>query len=99
MPKPLEERLAADRARREASAAEAAREREAARMVKVQMGRLEVTHSDCLRRIVGVKLTDRHRLETIREQCGTSSLDLMVRRRTLQWMGHVLRMDEVACHG
>eukprot|EP00955_Chlamydomonas_euryale_P101239 365333-Chlamydomonas_euryale.AAC.4 len=58
------------------------------------MGRLEVTHSTCLRRIVGVKLTDRHRLETIREQCGTPLLEVMVRKRTLQWMGHVLRMDE-----
>eukprot|EP00955_Chlamydomonas_euryale_P112285 366122-Chlamydomonas_euryale.AAC.17 len=58
------------------------------------MGRLEVTHSNCLRRIVGMKLTDRHRLKTICEQCGMSSLELMVRRRTLQWMGHILRMDE-----
>eukprot|EP00955_Chlamydomonas_euryale_P064293 358929-Chlamydomonas_euryale.AAC.4 len=58
------------------------------------MGRLEITHSNRLRRIVGVKLTDRHRLETIREKCGMSSLELMVRRRTLQWTGHVLRMDE-----
>eukprot|EP00955_Chlamydomonas_euryale_P037272 350708-Chlamydomonas_euryale.AAC.5 len=49
----------------------------------------EVFHSDCLRRIVGVKLTDRHALETTREQCGTSSLELMVRRRALQWMAHV----------
>eukprot|EP00955_Chlamydomonas_euryale_P012451 134098-Chlamydomonas_euryale.AAC.1 len=32
---------------------------------EVQMGRLEVTHSNCLCRIVGVKLTDRHRLETV----------------------------------
>eukprot|EP00955_Chlamydomonas_euryale_P084657 363993-Chlamydomonas_euryale.AAC.2 len=58
------------------------------------MGRQEDTDSNCLRRIVGVKLTDRHRLETIREQCGMSSLELMVRRQTVQWMGHVLRMDE-----
>eukprot|EP00955_Chlamydomonas_euryale_P116103 366399-Chlamydomonas_euryale.AAC.9 len=43
----------------------------------VQMGRLEVTHFDCLRCIVDVKLTDRHKLETIHEQCGTSSLELM----------------------
>eukprot|EP00955_Chlamydomonas_euryale_P030576 322074-Chlamydomonas_euryale.AAC.1 len=61
---------------------------------EIQMGRPEVTHSKCLRRIVGVKLTDRHRLEAICEQCGTSSLELMVRRWTLQWMGHVLRTDE-----
>eukprot|EP00955_Chlamydomonas_euryale_P096296 364999-Chlamydomonas_euryale.AAC.19 len=57
---------------------------------EVQMGRLEVTHSNCLRRVVGVKLTDRHRLATIREQCGTSS---MFCRWTFQWMGHILRMD------
>eukprot|EP00955_Chlamydomonas_euryale_P012760 137882-Chlamydomonas_euryale.AAC.3 len=58
------------------------------------MGRLEVTHSSCLSRIVGMKLTDRHRLETICEQCGTSSLELMVHKQTLQRMGRVLRMDE-----
>eukprot|EP00955_Chlamydomonas_euryale_P115402 366346-Chlamydomonas_euryale.AAC.7 len=55
---------------------------------------LEVTHSNCLRRIVGLKLTDRNRPETIHEQCGMSLLELMIRRLTLQWMGHVLRMDE-----
>eukprot|EP00955_Chlamydomonas_euryale_P118890 366565-Chlamydomonas_euryale.AAC.7 len=51
--------------------------------MEVQMGRLEVTHSYCLRHIVGVKTTDRHRLETIREQCGTSSLELIVCGRTI----------------
>eukprot|EP00955_Chlamydomonas_euryale_P079461 363302-Chlamydomonas_euryale.AAC.14 len=65
---------------------------------EVQMSRLEVTRSTCLRRIVGVKLTDRHRLETVREQCCTSSLVLIVRRRTLQWIRHVLRMDEGRPH-
>eukprot|EP00955_Chlamydomonas_euryale_P083281 363828-Chlamydomonas_euryale.AAC.15 len=58
------------------------------------MGRLEVTHSNCLSCIVEVKLTDRHRLETLSEQYGPSSLELMVRRWTLQWMGHILRMDD-----
>eukprot|EP00955_Chlamydomonas_euryale_P004774 51205-Chlamydomonas_euryale.AAC.1 len=58
------------------------------------MGKLEITHSNCLCRIVDVKLTDCHRLETIRKQCGTSSLELMVRRWTLQWMRRVLLMDE-----
>eukprot|EP00955_Chlamydomonas_euryale_P030043 316755-Chlamydomonas_euryale.AAC.1 len=37
---------------------------------EVQIDRLEVTHSNCLNRTVGEKLTDRHRLETICEQCG-----------------------------
>eukprot|EP00955_Chlamydomonas_euryale_P034172 349707-Chlamydomonas_euryale.AAC.1 len=61
---------------------------------EVQMGRLEVTHFNCIHRIVGMKVTDRHRLETQREQCGMSSLELIIRRRILQRMGHVLRMDE-----
>eukprot|EP00955_Chlamydomonas_euryale_P102150 365396-Chlamydomonas_euryale.AAC.28 len=43
---------------------------------------------------VYVKLTIRHRLETIREQCRTSSIELIVCRWTFQWMGRVLRMDE-----
>eukprot|EP00955_Chlamydomonas_euryale_P043579 352629-Chlamydomonas_euryale.AAC.1 len=60
---------------------------------EVQMGRLEVI--PC---IVGMKLTDRHRLETICEQCGTSLLELMVRRRTLQWMGYCEWM-RIAYHG
>eukprot|EP00955_Chlamydomonas_euryale_P027188 286674-Chlamydomonas_euryale.AAC.3 len=47
------------------------------------MGRLGVARSNCLRRIVGMKLTDRHRLEAIHEQCGRSSLELIVCRRTL----------------
>eukprot|EP00955_Chlamydomonas_euryale_P045597 353185-Chlamydomonas_euryale.AAC.1 len=58
------------------------------------MGRLEVAHSNCLRSIVGVKLTDRHKFETIRDKCATSSMELMVHRRTLQWMGHISRVDE-----
>eukprot|EP00955_Chlamydomonas_euryale_P062177 358304-Chlamydomonas_euryale.AAC.2 len=58
------------------------------------MDRLEVAHSNCLRRIVGVQLTDRHRLESIRERCGISSLELMICRLTLQWKGHILQMDE-----
>eukprot|EP00955_Chlamydomonas_euryale_P080265 363402-Chlamydomonas_euryale.AAC.6 len=45
---------------------------------EVQMGRLEVTHYNRLRSIAGVKLKECHRLENIHEQCGTSSLELMV---------------------
>eukprot|EP00955_Chlamydomonas_euryale_P057523 356802-Chlamydomonas_euryale.AAC.1 len=35
-------------------------------LTEAQMGRFEVTLSNCLRRIVDVKLTDRHRHETVR---------------------------------
>eukprot|EP00955_Chlamydomonas_euryale_P096753 365029-Chlamydomonas_euryale.AAC.15 len=41
---------------------------------EVQVGRLEVTRSSCPCRTVGMRLTHRHRLETVRGQCGTSSL-------------------------
>jgi len=57
-------------------------------------GQLEVTDCSCFRRIAGVKLADRYRLENVREQCGTSSLKLIVGRRTHQWVGYILRMDE-----
>eukprot|EP00955_Chlamydomonas_euryale_P092722 364735-Chlamydomonas_euryale.AAC.1 len=60
---------------------------------EVQMGRLQLSHSGNLCRIVGVKLTDRHSLRT-REQHGTSSLESMVRGRTLSRIMHILRMDE-----
>eukprot|EP00955_Chlamydomonas_euryale_P098331 365137-Chlamydomonas_euryale.AAC.7 len=48
-------------------------------------------NSFCLRRIVGVKLRTATGLR-LHEQCGTTLLEFMARR--LQWMGHVLRMDE-----
>eukprot|EP00955_Chlamydomonas_euryale_P039655 351479-Chlamydomonas_euryale.AAC.30 len=35
-----------------------------------------------------------HKPETTHEQCGTSALKLMLRRRALQWMRHTLQMDE-----
>eukprot|EP00955_Chlamydomonas_euryale_P036025 350318-Chlamydomonas_euryale.AAC.4 len=56
-------------------------------------GQTQGDSANCLGRIVGVKLTDRHRLENMREKYGTSSRELMVRRKALQWMGHVLRKD------
>eukprot|EP00955_Chlamydomonas_euryale_P086241 364199-Chlamydomonas_euryale.AAC.3 len=61
----------------------------------MHMGRREVTHANFLHRVVGVKLTACHRVETLREKYGTSSLALMVRKRALQWMGQVLRMDRL----
>eukprot|EP00955_Chlamydomonas_euryale_P100239 365270-Chlamydomonas_euryale.AAC.22 len=42
-----------------------------------------------LRCIVGVKLTDRHRLATMREQCGTSSLELMAVDKPFGGWAHI----------
>eukprot|EP00955_Chlamydomonas_euryale_P067153 359761-Chlamydomonas_euryale.AAC.2 len=66
---------------------------------ELQMGRLEVTQPHCLRRIVSVKPTGRHRLDIVRERCGTSSLEWMVRRRTLQSLSTDCKWTRIACRG
>lgn len=54
------------------------------------MERLERVHSSCLRRIISVRLADRHRFVDSQEPCGTVSLA----DHLTWWLGHVLRMDE-----
>ena len=53
---------------------------------------LEVAHSSCLRRIMGVDLSARHTMAHVREVCGTHPVRLMIVKRTFQWLGHVARM-------
>lgn len=53
---------------------------------------LETAHTACLRRIMGVSRADRHRLQHIRTVCGSQPLELMLIKRTFQWLGHVMRM-------
>jgi hypothetical protein len=59
---------------------------------KTQLTRLEVAHSNCLRRILGVRLSDRHRLTYIRQACDTEPIVSLVAKRSMQWLGHVMRM-------
>ena len=58
-----------------------------------QMCVLEHSHSQCLRRILGIELRGHHRLTYIREACGCGSLEIMIAKRSLQWLGHIARMS------
>ena len=57
-----------------------------------QVHTLETAHSVCLRRIMGVSTVDRHTLQHIRTTCNCQPLELMLIKRTFQWLGHVARM-------
>jgi Reverse transcriptase (RNA-dependent DNA polymerase) len=56
--------------------------------------KLETAHSACLRRIMGVDLTARHTLNHIRKVCGSQPVELVIVKRTFQWLGHVARMPD-----
>jgi hypothetical protein len=62
-------------------------------MTKAQIQQLEVVHSACLRTLIGAKRSEHRTLMSIREQCGMPSLELIIIQRTLQWLGHVARME------
>ena len=55
--------------------------------------RLQVFEHSCLRRILGVRLTDRLRNEELRRRCGLSTLSATVQERRLRWFGHALRKN------
>jgi hypothetical protein len=58
-----------------------------------QLQKLERVHSYCLRRLLGVKLSDRHSNVHIRKQCGIASLATILASYRLRWLGHVGRME------
>ena len=55
---------------------------------------LEVVHSNCLRRIMGVNINDRHTLSHIYSVCQSQPIVLTIVKRTFQWLGHVCRMSD-----
>jgi hypothetical protein len=55
---------------------------------------LERVHTSCLRRMLGVKLSDRHTNVQIRAQCGIVSLAAILTAYRLRWLGHVGRMEQ-----
>ena len=59
-----------------------------------QLQQLERVHSSCLRQMLNVRVSDRHRLVDIRAMCGTVSLADYLTAARLRWFGHVMRMDE-----
>lgn len=59
-----------------------------------QLLMLERVHTSCLRRILGVRVCDRHSNVHVREVCGIASLANILRAYRLRWLGHVCRMQE-----
>jgi hypothetical protein len=62
-------------------------------LTKAQIQQLEVVHSACLRTLIGARRSEHRTLISIREQCGMPALELIIIQRTLQWLGHVARME------
>jgi hypothetical protein len=56
-------------------------------MMQTQQKRLEVAYRSCLRRILGVKVTNWHRLTH-----KAKPLTLLLRQHRLRWLGHVARL-------
>lgn len=54
---------------------------------------LERVHTSCLRKMLGVKLIDKHTNVQIRAQCGVVSLAATLTAYRLRWLGHVGRME------
>src|ERR1044072_3697284 len=59
-----------------------------------EISRLEVFQMKCLRTIIGVTKFDHKRNEDVREQTGQCTVEELVRRCRLRWLGHVARMGE-----
>ena len=56
--------------------------------------RLERMQNKCLRRILHIRISDRHSMADIRLRCGVISIMQQLKAERLRLFGHVLRMDE-----
>jgi hypothetical protein len=63
-------------------------------LTKEQSQTLERVHTSCLRSILGVRLSDRHRNSHIRESCGIATLSAYITANRLRWLGHVGCLDK-----
>jgi hypothetical protein len=63
-------------------------------LMQTQQKQLEVAYSSSLRRILGVKVTNRHCLTHIWEVYKAKPLTLLLRQRMLRWLGHVARLSQ-----
>jgi hypothetical protein len=54
---------------------------------------LEPVYTKCLRRILGVKLADRHSNAHVRAKCGATTLATIISTNKLRCLGHVGRME------
>ena len=58
-----------------------------------QMKRLQRFVMRCLRIILGVSMREKQRNTDIRAKANIETVETMVRKRKLRWLGHVARMD------
>ena len=63
-------------------------------LTQAQGNRLETAYSSCLRRILGVSITDRHSLQHLWDGCQVPPLRWLLAQRRLSWLGHLARMPE-----
>jgi len=62
-------------------------------LLREHLQKLEVFHMRCLRRITRVSLREHLRNEEVRRMaCKSVTIEQMIRKRRLQWFGHVQRM-------
>ena len=55
---------------------------------------LEVFQRNCLRIVLGTRLTDRISNSRLCEKCGSIPLSRAIMKERLRWLGHVLRMKD-----
>ena len=55
---------------------------------------LDVFQSNCLRIVLGIRLTDRISNSWLYEKCGSIPLSKAIMQESLRWLGHVLRMKD-----
>ncbi len=59
-----------------------------------QGNRLETAYNSCLRRILGVSITDSHSLQHLWDRCQVPPLKWLLAQRRLSWLGHLARIPE-----
>ena len=63
-------------------------------LTAADLARLEGFQSNCLRRILRVSWMKKVTNQEVRERCGMTTLDSVLRQRRMQWLGHVQRMGD-----
>jgi len=58
-----------------------------------QKKKLEAAHHKFQRRMMGISWKDKVSNESVRVQTQLEKIDLIIKKRRLRWLGHVLRMD------
>ena len=59
-----------------------------------QVKKLESFHIRCLQRIMGITWLDKIPHTEILQQAGITSIEAIIQRRLLRWVGHVIRMSD-----